>query len=173
PRLRFHGPPHDVRLNRQFAPPAVDKYAEINAGGASEVRELVEGGAGRAPRVGDVIHDHHHAPVDPARRQPRFAHDGTWTDGHEIVPVERNVQRADGRALALVSLDLHGYPLVQRYAPPLDPPYHQVLRTLVPLLDLTGHARQRTLDRPLIHEELSCRLAHRFRDWGPVGRGEG
>src|SRR6185295_13774358 len=56
-----HRHPHDVRLDRELAPAAVDQHAEEDAARAAEVGALVERRAHGAPGVEHVIHDHHGA----------------------------------------------------------------------------------------------------------------
>jgi hypothetical protein len=53
-----------VGPDRQLAVAAVHEHGELDARGAAEVDELVEGGPDGAPGEEDVVHEHHGAPVD-------------------------------------------------------------------------------------------------------------
>ena len=87
--------PDVVGANRQLAMAAIDERDELNRARAAEVDERVERGANRPPRVQHVIHEQNQPAVD-RERNLRPADDRLRSDGvpHEVVAVERDVQRA-------------------------------------------------------------------------------
>src|SRR5438477_485132 len=83
----------DVRLDRQFAPAAIDEHGEGDAPWPPEVRQLVERGADGAAGVQHVVDDDHVLAVDVHRDSGRPDH-RPRTHGLEVVAVERDVERA-------------------------------------------------------------------------------
>jgi len=70
----------------------------------------------------------------------------------DVVPVERDVERADEKLHALDALDLAGEPPREVVAPGRDPDQHDALGTVVALEDLVRDARDRPPDLALVQQ---------------------
>src|SRR5690606_36747888 len=86
----------DVGVNGQLAASAVDEDAEENPPRTSEIGKLVERCADRPAGEENVVHDGHDAVCDSTDVQPRFTHDRPRPDGHQVIAIQRDVERTGG-----------------------------------------------------------------------------
>src|SRR6185312_3349716 len=140
---------HDVGANGQLAPAAVHEHGERDAGGAAEVRQLVERRANGAPGVEHVIHDHQVLAVD-VPRNVGGANDGAWPDRLQIVAIERDVERTARNVLTLAFLHDGDEPVSKLDAAALDADEDEVICAIVELDDFVRHAPDRTIHRARI-----------------------
>ncbi len=111
-------------------------------GGAVEVRQLIQSGAHGAPGKKHIVHHHHLGVVDSPIGEAGFADHRPGADGHQIVPVKGDIQRAGRNGFPLVSADLTRDPLSQFHAPAMDADEHQVGGATRPLHDLAGDSHE-------------------------------
>ena len=139
----------DVRLDRQLASAAVDQHGQRDARRPAEVGELVERGADRASGVEHVVDDHDVLAVD-VDRDLRLPDDRTRSDRLQVVAIERDVERALWH-VGLLAFDDRGYDLRRELnAAALNADDDEIVRAVVQLDDLVGHAPQRSIERARI-----------------------
>ena len=83
------------RLDRQLASAAIHEDGELDALGASEIEQLVDGRADAAPRIQDVVDEDDRRAVDVERKR-RTARVGLQAGRRVIVAVIRDVDEAHG-----------------------------------------------------------------------------
>ena len=85
---------HDLRLDGQFAPAALDETGEHHGSRPAVVEDFIERGADGASGVQHVIHQDQ-MPILDVHRQVRGADLRVHADTREVVAVERDVERAE------------------------------------------------------------------------------
>src|SRR4051812_21707607 len=114
-----------VGADRQLAVAAVDEDGELNAGGTAVVEERLDGRANRAPRVEDVVDEDDRPPFEPeielGRTDERLRGAGRLAAADaDVVAIEGDVARAEGRRFVGALLDQAREPLRERDAARLD-----------------------------------------------------
>ncbi len=137
-----------VGADGQLAVPPVHEDGQADHAGAAEVHEGVHGGPDRPAREEDVVHQDNRQALE-GEGDFGAADDGLARARPEVVPVERDVERAHRGALALDGGDLLRDALGQRLAPRLDADQGEVG---VPRLldDLMCDAGQRAVEARLV-----------------------
>ncbi len=150
-------------MDGELATASIDEHGERHARGSPEVGQLVECRAHGAPRVEDIVDDHHLLPVE-IPRQIRRPDDRSRAHGLQIIAIERDVERSprDGHVLAL--LDRADDAVRELDAAALDPDDDQVGGSLIQLDDLFGHAAERPVNCARVEQGriVSC---HRPAIW--------
>ena len=155
--------PDDVGVDRQLAPAAIDQHRERHARRAPEVRELVERRAHGAARVEHVVDDHDALAVEIPRQVGGPDH-GARADCLQVVAVERDVEGAARDLHLLALVDRANDAVRELNAAALDADDDQVIRSIVQLDDLFGHAAERPVNRARVEQGriVSC---HRPAIW--------
>ena len=98
--FRWHVLTHEVGAYRELAVTAIDEHRETDRAGPAVVDERVHRGADGPSGEQHVIHENDDLVID-GEVQRGFADDRGVADAREVVPVERDVERAerDGRVL--------------------------------------------------------------------------
>src|SRR4029079_11917271 len=150
---RRHVLTHVVGLDRQLAVSPVDEHDELDGTRTPEVDQRVERGADRPPCIEHVIHQHDHAVVD-VEQDVGAAHERLRADGlpHQIVAVERDVERAVWDGLAGDPLELGRNAARQRHAALADADDREVVHTAIALDDLVRDAHERARHAIGIHD---------------------
>jgi hypothetical protein len=160
PGSRLHVLAHNVRLDGKFAPAPVHENAQEDARRPAKVCKLVERRPNGAACIAHVVHDHDAATVDAGPGEARCPEDGTRPDCRQVVAVQRDIEGSNGGTETFGAFDLVRDPMRELNAPSLDANDCEIRDALVPLDDLTGHARDRALDGPSVHQQLPFALAH-------------
>jgi hypothetical protein len=169
---------HEIGVDRQLAPAAVDQHRELHRLRAPVVEQRVERGADGAPGVEHVVAQHQGAPLDRLGEAALLDH-RLRRDGGQVVAVERDVEDADRRRLALHRRDVLGELLGDRHTAGADADQHEVRDPAVALEDLAGHpahharhllaVEQRRLE-PEVLRQVAL-LVRAARGLGPCGCG--
>jgi hypothetical protein len=149
--------PNDIGVDRQLATAPVDEHRQSDARRATEVRQLVERGADRPASVQHVVHDHDSRIVDVAR-DVGGADDRARTDGLEVVTVERDVECAAARGLALAFRDQSREPLRKLYSASLDADEDEIFGAGVEFDNLIRHAAERSVHGARVEQDRRLRL---------------
>ena len=143
-----------VRLVRQLAVSAVDEHDELNGPRAAEVDQRVERGANRPPGVEHIVNEQNHPVVDVEGNlgapDERLRADGL---AHQVVAIQRDVERAGGHVGIRDAIELHGNPSRQRDAALADADERQVIDAAVALDNLVGDARERSRHAVGVHHD--------------------
>jgi hypothetical protein len=113
-------PADEVWADRELAEAAVDEGEEADGGGAAEVHQRVERGAGGPPGVDHVVDEDDPAVVH-GERDVGGVDDGLAEPAAEVVAVHRGVEDAEGEADPLGGLDLLAEPLGEVHPARLHP----------------------------------------------------
>ena len=103
----------DGRLDRQFAPAAIDEHGELDARRPAEVVQLVEHGANRAPGEEDVVYEDDRPAFD-TEWQLRRVGAGDEAARAEIVAVQRGRDHAVRAGKMQIALQPLGKPRAAR-----------------------------------------------------------
>src|SRR5262249_14187714 len=106
-----------IGMNRQLAMAAIHKHGKLHSARTAEIHKFVERGAYRAARIENVVDEDDGLPFDAFRNLGPL-HDRLYVYGRQIVSIERNVERAHRRTMALKLRYLVGYAIGQRDASP-------------------------------------------------------
>src|SRR5690606_19530680 len=139
--------------------------AEVDTRWAAEVGELVEGGADGAAGVDDVVHDDYGSAIDAAGGQPCLADDRPWSDGHEVIAVECDIEGPDRDRGTFGALDLGGEALGEVDAAAVDTEESEAVGTAVEFYYLACHPRDGALDGALVQQGLSPVVSHMITAW--------
>ena len=99
-------------------------------------------------------------PSIPSWGKLRFPYHGPGTDGHQVVPVEGDVQASVGDLPTLGLLDLGLEEGRQLHPPAVDPHEDQVPGSTVLFHQLPGHAGQGPLHRIPVQETNALGFSH-------------
>src|SRR6202011_1356753 len=157
--------PDDVRVDRKLASPTIDQHRERYRGGPSKVRQLIERGAHGSARVQHIVHDHDVFSVQIPRQVSR-THDGSRAHGLQIIPVERDVERALRYGNPFSTFDHLHEPVRELDTAPLNSNDDEIISAAVEFHYLDRHSLQGALDGPRVENRRILR-SHRFTNMAP------
>ena len=141
-----------VSTDWQLAMAAVDEDGELDSLRTAHVDEGVKRGTNRTTRVEDVIDEDDMLARD-VDGELGLVDDGLIGERGEIIAVERDVEDADRRFLALDSLDFFRDALGDGDAARADADEDDVVHAFVLFENLVGDAREGAADGALVHED--------------------
>ena len=130
---------------------AVNEDGELDAAGATQVHDGVEGGADGAAGVENIVHEHDALGIQ-VERDVRGV-DRRSEVGEVVVAVEADVEASQRDAHPLDTLDLVHEFLCEQIAAGHDTHKREVLNALVLLDDLVRDAGDGAVDRGVIHDD--------------------
>ena len=140
-----------VGADRQLAVAAVDEHGQLDAGRPAEVDQLVERGAHRPAGEQYVVDEHDRAPVD-REEDVGALRDRLRGEAREVVPVQRDVERADGGLGARRLRDRPREAPGERHAAGAHAHEGQLLHVGVALEDLVRDAGERAGHPARVHQ---------------------
>ena len=132
---------------------AIDEHDELDGTGPPEINQRIERRANRPARVQHVVHQQDVLAVDeegdlgPAHQRLR-PHGRT----HQVVAVERDIERAGGHLYAGDVLQVRGDPRRNRHPARANADQSQGLHASVALVNLVGDAQQAARDPLGVHD---------------------
>src|SRR5688500_2252386 len=127
-----------VRLDRELPVPPVDQDREADGAGTPEVDDAVESRANRPAGVEDVVAQQHRSLVQ-IELDLGLLQNGLRGDGRQIVAVERDVERSDGKRLPHEVRKARRKPRRQRDAARADADEREAGEVLLALGDFVRH----------------------------------
>ena len=143
-----------VGFDRQLAMAAIDEDHQLDGARAAELDQRIERGANRPSGVEHIVDEQNAFLVDRKRNLGSPNHWlGTDRMTHEIVAIQRDVERAGGN-LALADLaDALRQPLGERDAARADADERQFFDAAIAFEDFVGDAGERTTHSLGIHDD--------------------
>jgi len=138
---------------------AVDEDEELDGLRPSHLEEALHGGPDGPAREEDIV-DEQDVLLGRLEIDLRLLDHAAHLCGRDVVPVNGDVQDADGHFDALHFLDDPGDPLADVYAAGPDADDDQVLQVAVALNDLGGHPVEAPPDLAGVHDSRLDLLFH-------------
>ena len=123
---------------------AVDQRDELNRLGPAEIGQRIERGARRPAGIEHVVDEHDGAAVD-RERNFGLAHQRRDADGraHQVVAIERDVERADRDLFAGDLAQVGGDALRDRHTAAAHADEREIGKTAIVFEDFVGDSRER------------------------------
>ena len=86
-------PAHDIGLDRQLSTTAIHEHDKVDTARPPPVHHRVPRGPDRTSPLDDVIDQNDVPVIDPTRRELRLPDDRSRPDHHEVISVQRDIDR--------------------------------------------------------------------------------